>query len=244
MGKFRSVLMLLSSNSAEHSSRKNESAPTRLAAGEHIVPEQSGLASSILRRMERLWTPWRYEYVSRAQDSSRPGVPEALSGWPGLSDGDKDCVFCNMIAAVDHAIAAGMASEEAEKAAHVLVRGRSFFLCLNAFPYATGHILIVPYEHLDSLATLPRDDAGEMMELAQRVERVLRSVYRPAGMNFGLNLGEAGGAGIAGHIHMHALPRWIGDTNFMTVTADTRVLPEALDTTWEKIRSAWPEQGA
>jgi ATP adenylyltransferase len=146
-----------------------------------------------------------------------------------------------MIAAVDHAIAGGMAAEDAEKAAHVLARGRSCFLCLNAFPYATGHILIVPYAHLDSLAALPADDAVEMMLLAQRVESVLRAVYRPAGMNFGLNLGEAGGAGIAGHIHMHALPRWIGDTNFMTVTADTRVLPEALDTTWAKIRAAWFE---
>jgi ATP adenylyltransferase len=189
--------------------------------------------------MERLWTPWRYEYVSRAQDSSRPGVPEALSAWPGRADGDCDCVFCNMIAAVDHAIASGMPIGEAEKAAHILVRAKSCFLCLNAYPYATGHILIVPYVHADSLAALSRDDAGEMMSLAQRVEVVLRTVYRPAGMNFGLNLGEAGGAGIAGHIHMHALPRWIGDTNFMTVTADTRVLPEALDTTWEKIRAAW-----
>jgi ATP adenylyltransferase len=144
-----------------------------------------------------------------------------------------------MIAAVDHAIAGGMAFDEAEKAAHILVRGTSCFLCLNAYPYATGHILIVPYVHLDSLAALPTEDAGEMMRLAQRVEVVLRAVYRPSGMNFGLNLGEAGGAGIAGHIHMHALPRWIGDTNFMTAVADTRVLPEALDTTWEKIRGAW-----
>ncbi|MGA1983542.1 MAG: HIT domain-containing protein [Acidobacteriaceae bacterium] len=189
--------------------------------------------------MERLWTPWRYEYVSRTEESSRPGVPEALSAWPGPDSGDCPCVFCNMITAVDYAVAHGMALEEAEKAAHLLVRGRLCFLCLNAFPYATGHILIVPYRHLDSLAALPPDDAREMMDLAQRVERVLRAVYRPAGMNFGLNLGEAGGAGITGHVHMHALPRWIGDTNFMTVTADTRVLPEALDTTWSRIRTAW-----
>ena len=191
--------------------------------------------------MERLWTPWRYEYVSRTEDSSRPGVPDALSSWPGLEGGDCQCVFCNMIAAVDYAAAHGMALEEAERAGRLLVRGRLCFLCLNAFPYATGHILIVPYRHLDSLAALPPDDAREMMDLAQRVERVLRAVYRPAGMNFGLNLGEAGGAGITGHIHMHALPRWIGDTNFMTVTADTRVLPEALDTTWTRIRAAWQD---
>ena len=192
--------------------------------------------------MERLWTPWRYEYVSRSNDSARPGVPDALNSWPGPGSGDGNCVFCNMIAAVDHAIAQGMPAADAERAAHILFRARACFLCLNAFPYATGHILIVPYSHLDSLAALPAEDAAEMMALAQRVESVLRAVYRPAGMNFGLNLGEAGGAGIAGHIHMHALPRWIGDTNFMTVTADTRVLPEALDTTWARIREAWHDQ--
>jgi ATP adenylyltransferase len=146
-----------------------------------------------------------------------------------------------MIASIDYAVEQGMPVAEGEKAAHVLFRGRLCFLCLNAFPYSTGHVLIVPYRHLDSLAALPPDDAREMMELAQRVERVLRAVYSPAGMNFGLNLGVAGGAGIAAHIHMHALPRWVGDTNFMTVTADTRVLPEALDTTWTRIREAWPD---
>jgi ATP adenylyltransferase len=192
--------------------------------------------------MERLWTPWRYEYVSRAKDSSRPGVPDALSAWLESGEDDCDCVFCNMIAATDYAIARGMAVDEAEKAAHIVSRGTTCFLCLNAFPYSTGHMLIVPYRHVDSLALLPTDEATEMMELAQRVEAVLRSVYQPAGLNFGLNLGEAGGAGIAGHIHMHALPRWVGDTNFMTSTADTRVLPEALDTTWARIRQAWKVQ--
>jgi ATP adenylyltransferase len=191
--------------------------------------------------MERLWTPWRYEYVSRTEDTACPGVPEALSSWPGREAGDCRCVFCNMIAAVDYAVAGGMPIDEAEKAAHILFRGRLCFLCLNAFPYGTGHILIVPYRHLDSLAALPTDDAREMMDLAQRVERVLRAVYKPAGMNYGLNLGAAGGAGIADHIHMHALPRWIGDTNFMTSTADTRVLPEALETTWARIRAAWSD---
>jgi ATP adenylyltransferase len=192
--------------------------------------------------MERLWTPWRYEYVSRAEDASRPGVPEALNAWPGSGNHDHNCVFCNMIAAVDHAIEGGMPADEAERAARVVVRGNSCFLCLNAYPYATGHVLIVPYRHLGSLAALPAQDAVEMIDLAQRVERVLRAVYQPAGMNFGLNLGEAGGAGIVAHLHMHALPRWIGDTNFMTVTADTRVLPEALDTTWARIRKAWRDQ--
>ena len=189
--------------------------------------------------MERLWTPWRYDYVSRTKDSGRPGVPDELSSWPGPDQGESHCVFCNMIAAVDYAAAQGMPLDQAEKAAHLLYRGRLCFICLNAFPYSTGHVLIVPYRHLDSLAALPQEDAQEMMALAQQVEQVLREVYSPAGMNFGLNLGAAAGAGIASHIHMHALPRWVGDTNFMTAIADTRVLPEALDTTWARIREAW-----
>ena len=187
--------------------------------------------------MDFLWTPWRYTYVTAAETDSRPGVPSSLAAWPG----NMGCVFCNLIASIDFAVANGMSRDEAEAAGGLVLRGKHCFLCLNAFPYATGHILIVPYRHVDSLAALPPDEAQEMMELAQRVERALRTVYRPSGMNFGLNLGEAGGAGIAGHIHMHALPRWIGDTNFMTVTADTRVLPEALDTTWVRIRAAWPD---
>lgn len=188
--------------------------------------------------MDRLYTPWRYDYVSRAKEDAPPGVPQALNAWPEAGAGHHNCVFCNMIAAADHAIAGGMSPNDAERAAHILLRGPLCFLCLNAFPYATGHILIVPYLHVDSLAALPPADAQEMMALAQRVETVLRAVYHPSGMNFGLNLGEAGGAGIAAHIHMHALPRWIGDTNFMTVTADTRVLPETLETTWLRLRRA------
>ena len=96
--------------------------------------------------------------------------------------------------------------------------------------------MILPYQHLSSLAGLPPDAANEMMLLAQRSELVLREVYSPGGLNMGLNLGEAAGAGIADHIHMHVLPRWVGDTNFMTVTAETRVLPEPLDVTWKKVR--------
>ena len=188
--------------------------------------------------MDTLWTPWRYAYVSTADTATRPGVPPALQAWPG----DKHCVFCNLLAAADYAIAHSMPPNEADRAAGIVLRAPHTYICLNAFPYATGHILIVPYRHLDSLAALPQDDATEMMALAQRVERVLRAVYQPGGMNFGLNLGEAGGAGIVGHIHMHALPRWIGDTNFMTVTADTRVLPEALDITWARVRKAWQDQ--
>jgi len=186
--------------------------------------------------MDRLWTPWRYAYISgqiaEPGHASRKGVPEALSAWPG----DLHCVFCNMIASVDHAIAHGMVHDEAEKAVWLLHRGEHCFLCLNAFPYSTGHLLIVPYQHLAGLAELPAPAAQEMMRLAQTSETVLRQTYKPDGLNLGINLGEAAGAGVAAHLHMHALPRWIGDANFMSVIAETRILPETLETTWSKLR--------
>jgi ATP adenylyltransferase len=187
--------------------------------------------------MDRLWTPWRYSYITHADPEARSGVPEALNAWPPSATDDKHCVFCNMIAAVDYAIAHGMPRETAEQAVHLVHRGQYCFVCLNAYPYSTGHVMIVPYQHLSSLAVLPPEAANEMMTLAQQSELALRKVYNPGGLNMGLNLGEAAGAGIADHIHMHVLPRWVGDTNFMTVTAETRVLPEALDVTWEKLRS-------
>lgn len=188
--------------------------------------------------MDRLWTPWRYSYITRSDPQTRSGVPAALNAWPpaGSENEDKHCVFCNMIAAVDYAVSQGMARESAEKAANIVRRGQHCFVCLNAYPYSTGHVMIVPYQHLDSLAALAPAAAHELIELAQRSEAVLREVYKPDGLNMGLNLGEAAGAGIADHIHLHALPRWSGDTNFMTVTAETRVLPEALDVTWARLR--------
>lgn len=199
--------------------------------------------------MDRLWTPWRYDYVTGTKNTAWAGVPEEL-GWPGPRpdpEGSPDgssgepgaCVFCNIVAAADYAAAQGMPAEEADRAVHLVARGATCFLCLNAFPYSTGHVLLVPYRHVDSLVALTAEEAQEMISLAQKVERTLGAVYRPAGMNFGLNLGEAGGAGIAAHLHMHALPRWVGDANFMTAVADTRVLPETLDTTWAKLRKAW-----
>ena len=187
--------------------------------------------------MDRLWTPWRYNYITGTDTSSRrKGVPARLNHWP---DGeDKNCVFCNMIAAADYAIANGMAVGEAEGAIFLVWRGKGCYVCLNAYPYGTGHVMIVPYEHGASLAKLPVDVAHEMIQIAQAVERCLRAVYRPDGMNFGMNLGEAAGAGVADHVHMHALPRWSGDANFMTVIAETRVLPEPLEITCKKMRRA------
>jgi ATP adenylyltransferase len=164
-------------------------------------------------------------------------VPAELSAWPGDPELPPDCVFCNLIRSVAWGVAeAGGDAEAAERAGLVVARLKHSFVCLNAFPYSTGHVLLVPYRHTDSLTKLEPAEAGELMETAQKMERALREVYRPDGINLGLNLGEAAGAGVAQHLHLHMLPRWFGDTNFMTVTAETRVLPETLAVTWGRIR--------
>jgi ATP adenylyltransferase len=185
--------------------------------------------------MDRLFTPWRYAYITAKEDHPlKKGVPQKLSAWPG----DLNCVFCNMLAAVDYAIANGMDPAEAEESIGLLERGKTGFLVLNAYPYSNGHLMAVPYQHEASLAALPLETATELMTLMRRAERILRKVYHPDGLNMGLNLGESAGAGVAHHLHVHALPRWSGDTNFMTVVAETRVLPEILADTWKRLREA------
>ncbi len=189
--------------------------------------------------MDHLWTPWRYAYVTGERPASdsdgRKGVPEELRAWPG----DLGCVFCNIIGATDYAISQGMAVDVAERAAGVVLRAEHNFICLNRYPYNAGHIMVVPYVHQSSLAALGAAAAHELIDLAQRSERALSAVYRPHGFNMGLNLGQAAGAGVAEHLHLHALPRWLGDTNFMTVVGETRVLPEDLDITWKRLREAF-----
>ena len=185
--------------------------------------------------MDRLWTPWRYAYVTGAEDNMpKRGVPQVLAAWPG----DHHCVFCNMLAAVDYAIEHGMDREQAEAAVFLLERGETCFLVLNAYPYNNGHLMVVPYQHEASLAALPPTTAEEMMRLARRAERVLRSVYRPDGLNLGWNLGESAGAGVAHHIHLHAVPRWESDSNFMSVLGETRVLAEILTESRKRLREA------
>ncbi len=156
--------------------------------------------------MDYLWTPWRYAYVSGANQAN-------------------DCIFCN-------------APKETNEKARIVHRGTHCYIILNTFPYTNGHVMIVPYAHLDELNKLPAESAQEMMTLSQRMEVVLRSLYRPDGINLGMNLGKAAGAGVAGHVHMHILPRWVADANFVSVIGETRVLPEALEVTWERIRQA------
>jgi ATP adenylyltransferase len=187
--------------------------------------------------VDYLWTPWRYAYVTAAETKERPGIPPELDAYPG----DAGCVFCNLVAAVDYTVAHGMEVATAERAALLVLRGEHNYICLNRFPYTSGHIMIVPYEHQSSLAALPAAAAAEMMELSRRAECALASLYRPDGFNFGLNLGKAAGAGVAGHLHLHALPRWLGDTNFITVIAETRILPEDLSVTWERMRAAFAD---
>ena len=184
--------------------------------------------------MDILWTPWRYRYVSTADTAQRQGVPAALAAWPG----DTHCVFCNLLEAARYAVDKGMAQLDADCAANIIYRAQHCFICMNAYPYNSGHAMILPYAHTAEFGPLDAALATEMMFLAQKLERALRRIYRPEGINMGLNLGKAAGAGVAGHLHLHMLPRWTGDTNFMTVTGETRVLPESLDEAGERLRAA------
>lgn len=194
--------------------------------------------------MEHLWTPWRYSYITGQAAVSgegsevpehRKGIPPELRAYPG----DFDCVFCNLLASTDHAIARGMPADEAERASLLVCRGRHVFVCLNRFPYNSGHIMIVPYAHGPSLAALPAETTVELMRYAQYAEQALSATYSPDGYNMGLNLGAAAGAGVAGHLHLHAVPRWVGDTSFLSTLGETRTLPEALPATWKRLRTSF-----
>ncbi len=111
-------------------------------------------------------------------------------------------------------------------------------MLLNRYPYSSGHLMIVPFEHVASLTAASEETTAEMMNLARRAEECLETAYSPDGLNIGINIGASAGAGIAGHLHLHALPRWSGDANFMTTIGETRVLPEDLDTTYRKLKTA------
>ncbi len=134
------------------------------------------------------------------------------------------CVFC-----IDASTA-----EDAERL--ILFRGQDHFIILNLFPYTCGHLLIAPYKHLSALSELSAEQNLELMDLTQRAVAALRKIYRPDGFNLGMNLGKCAGAGIDQHLHLHIVPRWCGDANFMTVSGETRVLPEALQTTYLKLK--------
>jgi len=161
------------------------------------------------KTMDHLWSPWRYSYVSAA---------------PVIATDKDACLFCR--------VAASPADDVANL---VMFRAEKCFILLNRYPYSSGHLMIAPYSHVAMLEEAETPTLEEMMRLAQRAEKALRAVYRPQGFNLGFNIGQCAGAGIAGHIHLHALPRWAGDSSFMTTIGETRVLPEALDVTFAKL---------
>jgi len=136
------------------------------------------------------------------------------------------CIFCDLPKAGD------------DVKARIVYRGQSCYIVLNTYPYTPGHVMVVPFAHLDELQKLPAAAAHEMMNLSQKMEGVLRKLYSPDGVNLGMNIGKAAGAGVAGHIHMHVLPRWVADSNFVSVIGETRILPESLEITYERIRAA------
>jgi len=164
--------------------------------------------------MEHLWSPWRLAYIT--------GTAKAT-----------DCVFCP----------AGDATELAGEEL-VVFRGDTCFVILNLFPYNSGHLMVVPRRHVATLASLRADELAEMMLLTQRSEIALTRVYQPQGINVGINLGRPAGAGIIDHIHIHLVPRWTGDTNFMTVIGQTRVLPQELPVTADRLRPIFEKLAA
>ena len=156
--------------------------------------------------MDHLWSPWRLQYVTGG--TAPPG-----------------CVFCTADTGTD-----------ATQAALVVHRGRTCYVILNLFPYNNGHLMVVPGRHIATLGEATSDELHEMMQLTQLAERVLRQAYQPHGLNVGINIGRAAGAGVADHLHIHLVPRWNGDKNFMATVGETRVLPESLDATAERLR--------
>jgi diadenosine tetraphosphate (Ap4A) HIT family hydrolase len=165
--------------------------------------------------LERLWAGWRNAYVSEVAQTD-------------LADRTEECIFC---------VLAAMRTDDHQ----VLVRGDHVFALLNAYPYNSGHLMVAPLRHEGNLEALTDDETGELMRMVVTATRAIKAAYEPDGVNVGMNLGRAAGAGIPGHLHAHVLPRWTADTNFVTSIAEARVLPEALSVTYERLKSAWPD---
>jgi ATP adenylyltransferase len=169
---------------------------------------------------ETLWAGWRSEYIVEATARERAGVP--------VHD-PASCVFCALAAS-------GPPSEDNL----VVWRGERTFVVMNAYPYASGHVLVLPVRHVGALGELTTGESAELWSATQGAVGALEAAYEPDGLNMGANLGRAAGAGLPAHLHLHVLPRWSGDTNFMTSVAGTRVMPETLAEAWKKISAAWP----
>lgn len=160
--------------------------------------------------LDHLWAGWRGEYMATAGD---PSVA---------------CVFCRILA-----------SGEPDETTHIVWRGSEVFGILNAYPYTSGHLMVMPYRHVAELDDLSATEGAELWSAITSAVSVLKTAYACEGVNVGMNLGRAAGAGVLGHLHVHAVPRWLGDSNFMTAVAETRVLPEALDESASRLRKAW-----
>jgi ATP adenylyltransferase len=164
--------------------------------------------------LDRLWAGWRSAYVTEVAGHENEAARE-------------ECIFCALAAAT-------------ADTGQVLARGRYVFALLNAYPYNSGHLMVAPLRHEGNLEALTDDESAELMEFIVDGVRAVKGAYSPDGVNVGMNLGRAAGAGIPDHLHVHVLPRWEADTNFMTTAAEARVLPEALSVTHERLESAWP----
>jgi ATP adenylyltransferase len=160
--------------------------------------------------LDRLYTPWRFDYIKGAS-GEKTGTGSA-------------CVFCSIAARDD------------DENTFILHRAGRNFVVLNIYPYTSGHLMIVPFEHTADFAALSKETSDELMDLAKRAQALLDETYHPHGFNLGMNLGGAAGAGVSDHLHLHVLPRWSGDANFMTTVGETRVIPEDLRATYEKLR--------
>lgn len=162
-------------------------------------------------RMERLWTPWRMEYIKSAT----------------TDDEAEGCIFCDLPADGD------------DERTLILARGDHAFVILNRYPYNPGHLMVAPFRHVGDLAELEDEDLAETVALVRDSVRALRDEWQPSGFNVGMNLGRVAGAGVPGHLHWHVVPRWHGDSNFMPVIGQTKVLPELLEETYRKLRPAF-----
>ncbi len=163
--------------------------------------------------LDRLWAGWRSSYVDGVANVELPD--------------DDECVFCAL-------------ADDTDDHGQVVARDRLTFAVLNIFPYTSGHLLVMPRRHVGDLTELTDDEAAALMAMTRRATVALQRGYTPDGINVGINLGRAAGAGVPGHLHVHVVPRWGGDTSFMTSVAETRVLPEPLTKTFERLRAAWP----
>ncbi|MBM3314631.1 HIT domain-containing protein [candidate division WOR-3 bacterium] len=162
--------------------------------------------------MKRLWAPWRAEYIYCAE--GRP------------SSDRRHCLFCRL------------AAERRDRQNLILQRGRLAFVVMNRFPYNNGHVMMAPYRHVATFEKLTAAEGGELLVMLGRLTAALRRAFRPDGFNVGANLGRVAGAGVAGHVHLHVVPRWDGDTNFMPLLAETKVVSEHLQTTYERLKDA------